>query len=278
MKRILFTLFALSIVLTACASGPGLFGGNSTPTATVVASATPGCPPDYTVMADGGCQLATQVAPATATNMPAPTSAPATSTNVPAATNAPVVNTTGDCTFSAPSTDFDSMPKTLIELAEMNKWFHRVYNPREFNAAHNWGGADSWFNTYALGPNSGGAWTSYGNPGEFVYRATSTHVNWCLGVHTNSQYKDQFLGNQASLSAAINIRVAHDVDVYVQTASGKVVVQKTSDQGDITVVLPDNGTVFIWTDFSTAAPTFESKVWVGPYDRSEFINTIRADQ
>jgi hypothetical protein len=164
-------------------------------------------------------------------------------------------------------------PGARFRLIGLNTWFHRVFNERLFNAANNWGGADSWFLTWALGPNSGGAWTSHGNSGEVVYRGTSTHIQWCLGLTTSSQYKNQFMAG-AGGNAAVNVRIAPNSVVTVQTAGGKTIQQATSDAGDITIILPDTGTVVILVDYTTAAPTHESLVWVGPYDRSDHINTV----
>lgn len=175
--------------------------------------------------------------------------------------------------FAAPG-NLDDMPKTSIELAAENTWFHRVFNERLFHAP-DWGGADSWFVTLNLGPNSGGNWTSMGNPGQIVYRGTSTHLQWCLGVLTTSQWKTQFMGD-ANIPAAINVRIGPNSNVTVVTASGKTVTQATSDMGDITVILPDSGVITITVDYITAAPTHESLVWWGPYDRSKDINTIDA--
>lgn len=201
---------------------------------------------------------------------PAATSTPIPPTVVPPATVQP---TARPVTLPAPG-NLDNMPKTVIELAPLNTWFHRVFAPRLFNEANSWGGADSWFVTLALGANSGGQWTSHGNPGQIVYRGTSTHIAWILGVQTTAQYKNQFM--DGNLPAAINVRIASNSVVTVVTASGKVVKQATSDQGDITVILPDSGVVSISVDYTTAAPTHESLVWWGPYDRSQNINTIDA--
>lgn len=167
--------------------------------------------------------------------------------------------------------------KVPIDVAKEGQWNHRVFNMRLFNAANNWGGADSWFVSLVTGANSGGAWTSHGNPGQVVYRANKTHVNWCLGILTTAQYKDQFMAG-ATGSAAINVRITPNSIVTVKTVSGKVVNQATSDGGDITIVLPDSGVVTVCVDYTTATGTHESLVWWGPYDRSEGINTVRGDQ
>ncbi len=184
----------------------------------------------------------------------------------------PVQQTGQSCQFPA-SGNLDDMPKTEIELASYGQWFHRVFNPHLFKAP-DWGGADSWFVTLALGNHSGGAWTDHGNPGQIVYRGTSTHIQWCLGVLTSSQYVDQFLAG-ASGPVAINVRIAPNSVVTVNGPSGAH-SQVTSDAGDITIILPDDGVVSITVDYTTAAPTHESLVWWGPYDRSENINTIDA--
>ena len=204
-----------------------------------------------------------------------PTAVPPAATVAPAAATAATVQNSGTFTFVAPSSDLDSMPKTSIEQATLNTWFHRVFNTSLFTAANNWGGADSWFVSLALGPNSGGNWTSMGNPGQIVYRGTSTHIQWDLGVLTTGQWKSQFMGD-GNLPAAINVRIAPNSIVTVVTASGKTVTQATSDMGDITIILPDSGIVTISVDYSTAAPTHESLVWWGPYDRSASINTVDA--
>lgn len=205
-----------------------------------------------------------------------PTAVPPTSVPPVQPTSVPSgPTTTGSCTFPA-SGNLDNMPKTVIELAPAGQWFHRVFNTRLFNAANNWGGADSWFVTLALGPNSGGSWTSHGNPGQIVYRGTSTQIQWCLGVLTTATWKSQFMDNSTTMPAAINVRIVPNSVVTVVTASGKTVQQATSDAGDITVILPDSGTITISVSYSTAAPTHESLVWWGPYDRSQNINTIDA--
>lgn len=210
---------------------------------------------------------------------PAPTQAPAPTptpvvTPAPAPTQAPAVPVAQtSCQFPGPG-NLDDMPKTVIELAPQGQWFHRVFNERLFHAP-DWGGADSWFVSLALGPNSGGFWMDHGNPGQIVYRGTQNHLTWCLGVLTSSQYRDQFLAG-ASGPVGINVRIAPHSVVTVVTASGNVVSQETSDAGDITIILPDDGVVTIAVDYTTAAPTHESLVWWGPYDRSEHINTIDA--
>ena len=178
------------------------------------------------------------------------------------------------CEFITPG-HLDGMPSTVIELAQENTWFHRVFNTRLFNAANNWAGADSWFVSLALGPNSGGNWTSFTNPGQIIYRGTSTSIRWCLGVSTSSEWKSQFMGDTTT-PAAINIRIAPNSVVTVVKADGTVVHQATSDMGDITVILPNDGIVTISVSFTTAAPTHESIIWWGPYDRSININTVDA--
>lgn len=199
----------------------------------------------------------------------APTSAPASSPVVQQGT-APTA-----CSFATPG-DENTMPKVEIEKAPASGWFHRVFNPALFDAAHGWGGADSWMFTYALGPNSGGKWMDHNNPGQIVYRGESTSLSWCLGVLTNSAHKAEFLAGAADQPLAINVRIAPNSNVTVVTASGKTLVQPTSDMGDITVIVPDDGVIVISVSYTTAAPTHESLVWVGPYDRSESINTVDA--
>jgi hypothetical protein len=170
----------------------------------------------------------------------------------------------------------DKMPKNVIELVAENTWFHRVFNPRLFNEANKWAGADSWFATLAKGHNSGGAWTSFGVTGQIVYRGTQNHLVWCLGVLTTAKHKSEFLVGAKDVPVAINVRIAPESSVTVVTASGQTVTQATSDAGDITIILPDSGIVTISVDYTTAAPTHESLVWWGPYDRSKDINTIDA--
>jgi hypothetical protein len=185
-----------------------------------------------------------------------------------------VAQNPGACTFSAPG-NLDAMPKVRIDKAQLDTWFHNVFNESLF-VAPGWNGADSWFESLALGPNSGGSWKSMGNPGQVVYRGTSTHISWCLGILTTSQWKSQFMDGSAAANAAINVRIAPESVVTVTTASGKTVQQATSDMGDITIILPDSGVVTISVDYTTAAPTHESFVWLGPYDRSKGINTVDA--
>lgn len=172
--------------------------------------------------------------------------------------------------------NLDSMPKTVIEMAEPNTWFHRVFNERLFNEANDWGGADNWFVSLALGSNDGGNWTDHGNPGQIVYRAEETHIEWTLGMLTTEQYKDKFMDNADTMPAAVNVRITPDTPVTVVTASGESITKNTSDGGDITIILPDSGTITVSVDYTTAAPTHESLVWWGPYDRSDGINTIDA--
>lgn len=185
------------------------------------------------------------------------------------------VTGTAPMIWDAPSPgELDSMPKTVIDLAPEGQWFHRVFNPRLFHAP-DWSGADSWFVTLAVGPNSGGAWTSFGNPGQMIYRGSSNQLSWCLGVLTTSQYKSEFLAGAPDMSVAINVRITPNTLVSVTGPTGTQ-TQPTSDAGDITVVLPDNGIVTVCTAYTTAMPTHESHVWWGPYDRAENINTIDA--
>ncbi len=185
----------------------------------------------------------------------------------------PVKSAPEPCYFPEPG-KLDKMDSKVIEEFKQNTWTHRVFNEHLFKAP-DWGGADSWFVTLALGNHSGGNWTDHGNPGQIVYRGTDTHIRWCLGVLTTSKYIDQFLAG-ASGPVAINVRIAPNSMVTVVTNSGNVVSQATSDMGDITIILPNDGVVSIAVDYTTAAPTHESLVWWGPYDRSEHINTIDA--
>lgn len=217
------------------------------------------------VAKDGGPEATATVTPVpVATATPVPTARP----SQPLAAACP--------TFPAPSSDLDSMPKTKIELVPQNTWFHRVFNERLFHAP-NWDGADSWFVTLALGSNSGGNWTSFRNPGQVIFRGTSTNISWCLGVLTTSKFKEQFLdGVSTSTPASINVRITPNSNVNVVTASGKTINQATSDAGDITIVLPDSGVTMIGVSYITAAPTHESHVWWGPHDRTAGINTIDA--
>jgi hypothetical protein len=264
-KKILLAISILIVASQACMFGGQNIGGDSQaqPTYTALPTYTP---------------FPTRQAPATLVPTQAqmvPTNAPVIPTNAPATQQPAVQNNGAICSFGNPG-NLDNMPKTVIELAPMNTWFHRVFNVRLFNEANNWGGADSWNHAYALGPNSGGSWTSHGNPGQFVYRGTSTHLEWCLGVATSSQYFAEFMNGSTAENAAINVRIAPFSNVTVVTASGKTITQETSDMGDITIILPKDGVITISVDYTTDAPTHESLVWVGPYDRSEHINTIDA--
>lgn len=192
----------------------------------------------------------------------------------------PVASAPQACNFPTPG-DIGKMDSRHIEKFESNTWSHRVFNEKDF-VAPDWDGADSWYVTLALGPNSGGFWTDHGkfSSGEIVYRGTDNHIQWCLGVLTTSHWNgqnllDQFLDG-AEGPAAINVRIAPNSMVTVVTATGKVVSQTTSDMGDITIILPSDGVVTISVSYTTKAPTHESLVWWGPYDRSEHINTIDA--
>lgn len=210
-------------------------------------------------------------APSVAPQAPSNGAAPATGQSVaPAA----VVSAPEVCNMVAPSGDPNNWPKTLIELAPEDQWFHRVFNARQFHAP-SWDGADSWFVSLNLGPNSGGAWTSHGNPGQIVYRGTSTHIQWCLGLTMDGQWKEQFMG-AGTMPAAVNVRIAPHSLISVRTASGAVLSQTTSDMGDLTITLPDSGTIVIAVDYTTAAPTHESLVWWGPEDRTQDINILDA--
>lgn len=208
---------------------------------------------------------------ATATPRPQGTDVEEPETNI--ADNSNPVNdeaTPVNCTFAEPG-NLDDMPKTVIEMAQEGKWFHRVFNERLFRAP-DWGGADSWFVQLALGPNSGGFWTDMGNPGQIVYRGENTTLEWCLGVLTESDWKDQFMVGEGG-DAAINVRIAPNSPIWV-VGPGGTFEGVSSDAGDITIILPDEGEITIGTRYSTAAPTHESHVWWGPYDRSKDINTI----
>lgn len=182
-----------------------------------------------------------------------------------------------------PSSDLNAKGFTKVEIdnAALNTWNHRVFNMSLFHAP-NWDGADSWFNTLAIGPNSGGFWTSFGNTGEVIYRGNTNHLSWCLADLTTSTWngidlKKQFLSRgNPSLPVAMNVRIIPNSIVSVKKHDGNVVSQATSDGGDITIVLPDNGVTSVCVDYTTAAPTHESHVWFGPYDRSANINTIDA--
>lgn len=185
------------------------------------------------------------------------------------------VQAAGTYSFPAPSSNLDSMPKRKIDGAPLDTWFHRVFNEALFKAP-NWDGADSWFVTLALGRNSGGNWTSHGNPGQIVYRGTSTNINWCVGLLTTAQYKEQFLAGAGNYDVAVNVRIAPNSPVNVITSDGQTQSGTTSDAGDITIILPDSGVTTVCVAYQTAAPTHESLVWWGPYDRSENINTIDA--
>lgn len=194
----------------------------------------------------------------------------------PSNPTAPVSNGPAPVVQPTASGNLDGMPKVAIEQAPMNTWFHRVFNMGLFNEANHWGGADSWFVTLNLGPNSGGNWLSHGNPGQIVYRGTSTHLQWQLSLMTTAEYKQQFMAGSTAANAAVNVRIAPFSNVTIVTASGKTVTQTTSDMGDITIILPDSGVVTVSVDYTTAAPTHESLVWWGPYDRSANINTVDA--
>jgi hypothetical protein len=255
---------------------------SATPTSTQAPTSTPK-PTDTPVPANTATPLPTAIMPSTvtptATPLPTATMLP---TTVPPTTAPTVLATTGNppaapatYAFATPSGDPNGWPKTTINEAPLNTWFHRVFNKSLF-VAPNWNGADSWFVSLNLGSSSGGNWTSHGNPGQVVFRGTSNQINWSLGILTTSQWKSQFMENATTMPAAINVRIAPESVVTVTTASGKVIQQATSDMGDITIILPDNGIVTISVSYTTAAPTHESLVWWGPYDRSVSINTVDA--
>lgn len=187
-------------------------------------------------------------------------------------------------TPSAPESDLNNdtqFDKTTIELAKEGRWTHRVFNARLFNAANNWGGADSWYASLNIGPNTGGAWTSYGNPSEIIYRATSTQVGWCVSILTTSTFKAEFLSNTNDPSQVVgfNVKTAPNTMVAVMTQSGQLKTGTTSDLGDILVQLPNDGVTTICTAFTSAAPTSESRLHWGPDDRpTEAIDRIDAQK
>lgn len=263
--------------------GPSLTP-SSTPTgvSTSHASDTPG--PSPTSRASN-----TPTPPASPTPWPSDTAVPSATSSCPSCTaypprpsETPTLTFTpgpsptpipGNCLFRNPD-KLDDMPKTVIELFNLNEWSHRVFNTRLFRAP-DWDGADSWFVTLALGPHSGGFWTSYYNPGQIIHRGTDRHQSYCIGVLTTSAWMSQFLDG-ASPPAQVSVKIGHDQLVNVRTWNGRVISQATSDQGDITITLPNDGVTVVWTDFWTDAPTFDSVVHWGPDDRIPNINRIDA--
>lgn len=210
--------------------------------------------------------------------------------------------TVNNCQFG--DAHIDDMNKAHIDKANKGEWTLTVFNEGLFNVENGWQGADSFYTAKAIGDYSGGSWVSHGNPGEYIFRQTETHASFCMGINTTTSWtdengtvinlKEQFLSNTDVDVAQVSIRVAHDAWVNIWSSTGnyeigtdpnKHVVEcrdlsgggiscKTSDQGDITIVLPDDGIVTFWTEYETDASTFEAIVKVGPFDRSDDINYV----
>ncbi len=192
-----------------------------------------------------------------------------------------------------------------VQAVGWNAWFHRVFDLGIFNKDNGYKGADSWFVTLALGPHSGIKWSSFGNTGEIKARAdySSTTYSWCLGVSTvnkaviNGQSVDlkaQTLSRDPSApNVQMSFRIAHDERLFVASPTGTVtcgagidqkrdckalsanaVDTQVSDQGDVTIVLPDCGVTYIWTTYKTEQQTYNADIHWGPLDHTDNINQV----
>lgn len=208
------------------------------------------------------------------------TVAPQTTTQQPAApTTAPAVQDQGNsCSFNLPRTiDHEALnSEYIVEEAPRDAWFHRLWDKNLFHAP-DWAGSDTWFMTYAILHESGGSFISHGNKGEIVFRGNSTELEWCLAIMTTEQYKGDI--DNGYEQVAVNIQIAPNTPVDLIDANGNVLVtQNTSDQGDLTITLPNSGVIAIHARYHTDAPTDEAEVWFGPYDRSDEINTLHGEE
>jgi hypothetical protein len=192
-------------------------------------------------------------------------------TTVQGATGGPAPTTTACNTKPG---DLETLPKAFTTDAPRNQWVHLRYKSTGDVATTQF----SWAHTFCFAEESGGKFLGFeGNDGRFVFRHSAQQAKLTFFDATSSKYKAQALGNKSNLPYALNIRALPDTPITILGEGGKVLgTQNASRAGDLTVILPDDGVTGFSLSENDPPATFEVQIWVGPYDRSDGIDTFDA--
>ncbi len=174
--------------------------------------------------------------------------------------------------------DLEPLPRVLITSAPLGQWIHPIYKSSTYQSSGGKDGQWSWAHTVYLAQANGGQFRQFeGNDGAFTFRHSDVHADVSFAVLTTSKWKSQFMEGNTSAPFGLNVRALPGTMITVYGENGKVLgSQAASRAGDLTIILPDDGATGISLSEDDPPKTFEVKIWVGPYDRSEGINTFDA--
>lgn len=175
-------------------------------------------------------------------------------------------------------TDLEALPRSTVKAAPLGQWFHPIYKSSTYQSSGGKDGQWSWAHTLFLGQATGGQFVHFeGNDGSFNFRHSDVHADVSFAVLTTSKWKSQFMEGNSTAPFGLNVRALPGTMITVYGENGKVLgSQAASRAGDLTIILPDDGVTGVSLSEDDPPKTFEVKVWVGPYDRSEGINTFDA--
>lgn len=171
--------------------------------------------------------------------------------------------------------DLEPLPRSIVDSAPFGQWFHPIFDQGTFQKSGGFDGQWSWAHTVCLGQSNGGRFKNFErNDGRFVFRMDTTQSHQAFAILTTSRWKSQFMQGDTRFPFSVNIRAMPGTTI--QVAGNKSGSQAVSQGGDLTIILPDDGITSFVYDVSDPAMTHETIVWVGPYDRSQNINTFDA--
>lgn len=242
---------------------------NAVATATAMLSNGSGASP--TEVKQAATQAPTQPAPtATITAFP-------TATRVPPTVSLPVMQT-GSTICPQPG-DPEDMVRMVIDSAISGNWFHPIYDSVAYQNSNGTNGQWSWANALCLLPSNGGFYKNFEkSDAHFVFRQNEVNAHIAFATLSTSKYASQFLQG-ANYDIAVNIRTMPGTTISIYDGNGSLLgFQKVSKAGDLTVILLKDGVTMFVMDVTDPAATLETKVWFGPYDRSQNINTFDASK
>jgi hypothetical protein len=117
----------------------------------------------------------------------------------------------------------------------------------------------------------------------FRQNAQQAHLRFAImtysGEYDGKNIWDEFRKpGEENMSYSINIDTMDDTIVRVYREDGSLVAEQVVSPGggDITIILPNDGIRWIELDPNDPNAVEETDIWVGPYSRSDNINTIDA--
>ncbi len=187
----------------------------------------------------------------------------------------------GQCATHVPThADMDSLARATFDQVQAGQivtdkfghssyFFHPIYKQSSFDSSGGTDGMYSWFFTYCVAYTQGGSFHQpNGDDGLFDFNHSEVNACYVIVVHTDSTWFSQFMDGDPSQRAGLNIKTNPQGPVWLVNKDGSLSQQfQASDDGDILVLVPNDGTIAIKVCSRNDPPTLQVQFAEGPDNR-----------